>query len=250
MKITFLGTGTSVGVPMIGCKCATCTSSDDRDKRLRSSILVENEGQTILVDPSVDLRQQALRAGLDRIDAVFITHCHSDHIFGLDDIRPFNFRVGPIGCYASERTWRDVKHVFSYIFRKNTAQILPQIVPHTLEGRFCIFGLEVIPLEVIHGQLPVTAFRFQNVAYVTDCNFIPDETLEQLEELELLIIDGLRRREHPTHLSLGQTLSYIERLRPQRALITHISHDLKHEEVSSELPENVSMAYDGLQITL
>lgn len=250
MKITFLGTGTSVGVPMIGCKCPTCTSSDSRDKRLRASILIENEGRTILVDPSVDFRQQALRANIERIDAIFITHCHADHVFGLDDIRPLNFKIGPIGCYASERTWRDVKHVFSYIFRRNTPQALPQIVPHTLEGRFCVFGMEVTPLEVIHGKLPVTAFRFQDVAYVTDCNLIPEETLKRLEGLELLIIDGLRRREHPTHLSLKQTLDYIERLRPKQALITHISHDLKHEEVSRELPANVSMAYDELQITL
>ncbi|MBL8148494.1 MAG: MBL fold metallo-hydrolase [Blastocatellia bacterium] len=254
MKITFLGTGTSVGIPMIGCQCETCLSCDTRDKRLRASIVLENHGKKILVDPSIDFRQQALRERLDTLDAIFVTHCHADHVFGLDDIRPINFRSGVIGCYASETTWRELKRIFSYVFKPFSLSSLPQIFAHTIEGKFSIFGLEVTPLEVIHGRLPVTAFRFNktalSVAYVTDCNIIPENTLEQLQNLDLLILDALRHREHPTHLTLEKSLKYIEQLRPRRALLTHMSHDLKHEVVSNELPENVALAYDGLQVNL
>jgi phosphoribosyl 1,2-cyclic phosphate phosphodiesterase len=258
MKITFLGTGTSVGVPMIGCHCGTCASTDSRDQRLRASILVENEGCKVLVDASTDFRQQALREHIEHLDAIFVTHCHADHVFGLDDIRPINFRRGALCCFASERTWRDIKQVFSYIFKPTAYKGLPQIVPHTIEGTFSIFGLKVEPLEVTHGRLPVTAFRFEQAngnssvscAYVTDCNLIPDQTLERLTGLDLLILDGLGFREHPTHLSISQSLSYIEQLKPERALLTHISHDLKHEAVSRELPQNVALAYDRLQVEL
>jgi phosphoribosyl 1,2-cyclic phosphate phosphodiesterase len=258
MKIIFLGTGTSVGVPMIGCRCETCSSADTRDRRLRASILVENEGQRLLIDASTDFRQQALREDIDHLDAIFVTHCHADHVFGLDDIRPINFRTGPLCCFASERTWGEIKQVFSYIFKPAFYKGLPQLVPHTLEGIFSIFGLTVEPLEVTHGRLPVTAFRFEKAngnskatcAYITDCNVIPEQTMERLGGLDLLIIDGLGRKEHPTHLSLSQSLDYIERLKPRRALITHISHDLKHDIVSRELPENIALAYDGLQVEL
>ncbi|MCS6885439.1 MAG: MBL fold metallo-hydrolase [Acidobacteriota bacterium] len=250
LKITFLGTGTSVGVPKIGCDCPTCVSTDERDKRLRASILIEYNGKKILVDPSIDFRQQALRAKLFRIDAIFITHCHADHVFGLDDVRPINLKFGSIPCYASERTWQELYQIFGYIFKNQDSQhSRPQIVPHTLQGKFSIFGLEVTPLEVLHGKLPVTAFRLNNAAYVTDCKVIPPEALEALRCLDLLIIDGLSRKPHPTHLSLAESLEYINLLAPKRTLITHISHDLKHEEVNSELPQNVSLAYDGLEVT-
>lgn len=249
MKITFLGTGTSVGVPMIGCHCETCHSPDERDQRLRASIMVEHQGKRLVIDTSSDFRQQALRTGINALDAIFITHCHADHVFGLDDIRPLNARSGePIPCFASERTWQDVKHVFSYVFKPSNNQSLPKLVPHTISGDFSLFGLSIEPLTVIHGRLPVSAFRINGVAYVTDCNLIPDETLARLTDLDLLIIDALRYREHPTHLSLEKTLKYIEQLRPRQALLTHISHDMRHEKLASELPATISPAYDGLVV--
>lgn len=253
MKITFLGTGTSVGVPMIGCKCETCVSNDEKDHRLRASVLIENDSSRIVIDTSTDFRQQALRLGLDSVDAIFITHCHADHVFGLDDIRPINFRTGKaIGCFASERTWKDVRQVFSYIFKPSGYEGLPKLVPHTIGGDFGLFGMNVKPLEVIHGRLPVTAFRFstseKSCAYVIDCNLIPDETLKELIDLDLLIIDALRYREHPTHLNLEKTLKYIEDLKPKQALLTHMSHDFCHKLLSSQLPKHISPAFDGLQI--
>lgn len=253
MRISFLGTGTSVGVPMLGCSCETCLSTDERDKRLRASILVEHAGHKVVIDTSTDFRQQALRAGVTRLDAIFITHCHADHVFGLDDIRPINTLTGqPIACFASERTWRDLRQVFGYVFKPSGYQGLPQLVPHIIDGEFSLGGMVVEPLEVIHGRLPVTAFRFsvadRACAYVTDCNLIPEATLARLENLDLLVIDALRRREHPTHLHLEQTLRYIEQLKPKEALLTHMSHDLRHALLSSELPPHITPAYDGLQV--
>ncbi|MBI4854825.1 MAG: MBL fold metallo-hydrolase [Acidobacteria bacterium] len=239
---------------MIGCKCETCISTDERDRRLRASILIEHNGFYIVIDTSTDFRQQALRLGLDSVDAIFITHCHADHVFGLDDIRPINFRTGKaISCFASERTWRDIHQVFSYIFRPSGYEGLPKLIPNRIEGAFELFGMRVEPLEVIHGRLPVTAFRFnteKSWAYVIDCNVIPDETLAQLKDLDLLIIDSLRYREHPTHLNLEKTLKYIEELKPKQTLLTHMSHDFRHNLLSGQLPEHISPAFDGLQIEI
>lgn len=206
----------------------------------------------MIVDTSSDFRQQALRAGIDSLDAILITHCHADHVFGLDDIRPINFRTGAaISCFATARTWQDLRQIFGYIFRPSGYQGLPQLVPHVLEGEFSLFGLQIAPLEVIHGRLPVTAYLFaERAAYVTDCNLIPEETLARLRGLDLLILDALRYKDHPTHLTLAKSLQYIEQLQPKRALLTHISHDLKHEAVSRELPQGVTLAYDGLQVEI
>lgn len=255
MRITLLGTGTSVGVPMIGCACAVCTSDDPRDQRSRTGLLIEHDEQRLLVDISADFRQQALRAKIDRLDALLITHCHADHVFGLDDIRPFNFRQGPLPLYASATTWRSLRRVFYYIFeREHIGGGLPQIIPHTIEDELTVCGLRVTPLTVIHGRSEVTAFRFSDgqraVAFITDCNEIPASSLAKLRDLDLLIIDALRYTPHPTHLHLEQTLAYIAQLQPRRALLTHMSHDLKHAELARALPAGVEPAYDGLQIEL
>jgi phosphoribosyl 1,2-cyclic phosphate phosphodiesterase len=252
MKLTFLGTGTSTGVPSIGCECETCTSEDPRDKRLRVSILIEHAGQSVLIDTSSDFRQQALRNGLKRLDAVLVTHCHADHIFGLDDIRPLNFRFGALGVYANERAWVDIRRIFKYIFEpSHFGGGLPQIIPHIVfpEASFCLGpDLKITPLEVIHGRLPVMAYRLNDFAYATDLSEIPPATLDALCGLEVLVLDCLRFKEHPTHLWLDKALDYIEKLRPRRAYLTHIAHDVKHERDSARLPAGVEWAYDGLVV--
>lgn len=255
MKITFLGTGTSVGIPMIGCACATCTSHDARDKRLRTGIMIEHEGKRLLVDISTDFRQQALRAHIDRVDALLITHCHADHVFGLDDLRPINFRHGAVDTYASASTWRQFKQVFAYIFnRQHVGGGLPQINVHEIAEEFATCGLHVTPFPVIHGRSEVTGYRFSDgrraFAFVTDCNEIPPSSLDQMRGLDLLILDALRLRPHPTHLHLAQSLAYVAEVRPRRTLLTHMSHDIRHAEVSATLPPGVELAYDELQVEI
>lgn len=252
MKLTFLGTGTSTGVPSIGCDCETCVSTDVRDKRLRVSILIEHGGQTVIVDTSSDFRQQALRHKINWLDAVLVTHCHVDHIFGLDDIRPLNFRYGPIGLYANSIAWRDIRRIFKYIFEpSHFGGGLPQIVPHTVEAgaSFCIGReLHITPLEVIHGRLPVIAYRFNDFAYATDLSEIPPATMEGLKDLDVLVLDCLRLKAHATHLSLENALRYIDELKPRRTYLTHIAHDIKHARDSKLLPPGVEFAYDGLEV--
>ena len=253
MKLTFLGTGTSTGVPSIGCECETCISDDPRDKRLRVSILIEHAGHSVLVDTSSDFRQQALRAGLKHLDAALITHCHADHIFGLDDIRPLNFRYGALGLYANERAWVDIKRIFKYIFEpSHFGGGLPQVIPHTVVpgASFCLGkDLLIMPLEVIHGRLPVMAYRFNDFAYATDLSEIPPATMTALRDLDVLVLDCLRFAEHPTHLWLDKALEYIEKIKPSRAYLTHIAHDVKHARDSSRLPAGVKWAYDGLVVS-
>jgi phosphoribosyl 1,2-cyclic phosphate phosphodiesterase len=250
MKLTFLGTGTSTGVPSIACECETCTSEDSRDKRLRVSVVIEHGGQTVLVDTSSDFRQQALRYGLKRLDAVLITHCHADHIFGLDDIRPLNFRYGALGVFANERAWGDIRRIFKYIFEpSHFGGGLPQVLAHTVipGASFCLGKeLEITPLEVIHGRLPVMAYRFNDFAYATDLSEIPAQTIDALQDLDVLVLDCLRFREHPTHLWVDKALAYIEQIKPRRTYLTHIAHDIKHERDSARLPDRVEWAYDSL----
>jgi len=252
MKLTFLGTGTSTGVPSIGCECETCLSEDPRDKRLRVSIIIEHGGQSLLVDTSSDFRQQALRFGLKRLDGVLITHCHADHIFGLDDIRPLNFRFGALGLYANERAWVDIRRIFKYIFEpSHFGGGLPQVIAHTVYpgAPFCIGEqLEVTPLEVTHGRLPVMAYRFNDFAYATDLSEIPPQTMDALRDLDVLVLDCLRFKEHPTHLWAEKALGYVEKLKPRRTYFTHMAHDVKHERDSKRLPDGVEFAYDGLVV--
>ena len=253
MRLTFLGTGTSTGVPSIACECETCTSDDPRDKRLRVSVLIEHDGQSILIDTSSDFRQQALRFGLKRLDAVLVTHCHADHIFGLDDIRPLNFRYGALGLYANARAWVDIKRIFKYIFEpSHFGGGLPQVIPHVVEAnaQFCLGqDLLVTPLEVIHGRLPVMGYRLNDFAYATDLNEIPQRTLDQMQDLDVLVLDCLRFKEHPTHLWVDKAVDYIQQIKPRRAYLTHIAHDVKHARDSARLPKNIEWAYDGLVVT-
>src|SRR5688500_5804637 len=248
MRLTFLGTGTSTGVPSIACDCETCLSDDPRDKRLRVSILIEHDGKKILVDTSIDFRQQALRAKIDRLDAVLITHCHVDHVFGLDDIRPLNFRYGAMGVYANEIAWIDLRRIFQYIFQPtHFGGGLPQLIPHTVfpKAEFCIGeGLQITPLDVNHCKLPVIAYRFNDFAYATDLNFIPDDTIAGLQDLDVLVLDCVRIKPHSTHLGLNEALEYVEKIRPRRAFLTHLNHDVLHERDSKLLHDNVQFEYD------
>ena len=252
MRLTFLGTGTSTGVPSIGCECETCVSDDPKDKRLRVSALVEHAGQKILVDTSIDFRQQALRAGINYLDAVMLTHCHVDHVFGLDDIRPLNFRHGAMGVYANEIAWNDLKRIFKYIFEPtHFGGGLPQLVPHTVEPLSTFYigkDIEVTPIEVIHGKLPVIAYRFNDFAYATDLKVIPDSSMDALRDLDVLVLDCVRIKPHSTHLCLEEALAYIEDLKPKKAYLTHMNHDFLHERDSKRLPENVEFAFDELVV--
>jgi phosphoribosyl 1,2-cyclic phosphate phosphodiesterase len=247
IRLTFLGTGTSTGVPAVGCPCAICASTDPRDKRLRASILLEWDGRAVVVDTGTDFRQQALRDGLERLDAVLITHDHADHIFGLDDIRPFNFRTrSAVPVYADARAWEGIRRVYEYVFRPASYGGLPQFEVKVVDGPFRLFGQLFEPVYVIHGRLPVVAYRFGKGAYATDCNEIPDETVEALQGLDTLVLDGLRYAEHPTHMTIPKALRYIERIAPKRAYLTHMNHEVSHEAVSRDLPSHVQLAYDGL----
>jgi len=252
MKLTFLGTGTSTGVPSIGCECETCLSDDPKDKRLRVSVLIEHAGMKVLVDTSIDFRQQALRAGIGYLDAVLITHCHVDHVFGLDDIRPLNFKHGAMGVYANAIAWKDLNRIFEYIFQPtHFGGGLPQLIPHTVhDGAPFMIGkdLEITPLEVIHGKLPVIAYRFNDFAYATDLKTIPVDSLEGLRDLDTLVLDCVRFKKHSTHLCLEEALDYIEILRPKRAFLTHLNHDVMYERDKHMLPDNVQFAYDGLVV--
>ena len=252
MKLTFLGTGTSTGVPSIACDCETCLSEDPKDKRLRVSVLIEHKDKKVLVDTSSDFRQQALRAEIRRLDAVLITHCHVDHVFGLDDIRPLNFRYGAMPIFANEIAWIDLRRIFKYIFEPtHFGGGLPQLIPHVVypNSPFCIDeDLEITPLEVIHGKLPVIAYRFNDYAYATDLKTIPPISMDGLRDLDVLVLDCVRIKPHSTHLGLDEALAVIEDLRPKRAYLTHLNHDIMHSRDSRLLPANVQFAYDGLEV--
>jgi phosphoribosyl 1,2-cyclic phosphate phosphodiesterase len=251
LTITVLGSGTSVGVPTIGCDCKVCRSEDPRDQRLRPSILVSYAGRNVLIDSGPDFRQQALRAGIRRIDAILFTHSHADHIMGLDDVRPFNFhQKDPIPIYGSEPTIAHIRNAFRYVFETTATQSsIPKIVPHSLNGsRVALYGLEFTPVPLKHGKGDSLGFRFGKAAYLTDHSEIPETSLPLLEELDVLFLDALRYKPHPTHSTVDRSLAYVERLQPKRAFFTHICHDLGHERAESLLPSHVRLAYDGLRI--
>lgn len=252
MKLTFLGTGTSTGVPMVVCQCPVCTSTDPHDKRTRPSVLLEYDGRAVVIDTAPDFRLQALREGMARLDAVVFTHTHADHLMGLDDVRVFYFRQRqPIPIYAAPDSMESIKRIFQYIFdQKYPYGGIAKLDPHLIEGPFELFGQRFTPLPVLHGHLPVLGFRFGRSAYVTDFSAIPDSTVPLLEGLDVLILDALRPKPHPTHSSLEQSLAWVERLKPQRAFFTHIAHEMAHEATNATLPPHARLAYDGLKLEL
>ena len=250
MKLKFLGTGTSTGVPILTCHCSVCASSDPHDKRTRPSILLEYDGRAVLIDTTPDFRAQALRENMSRLDAVVYTHGHADHIMGLDDTRVFYFRQQvPIPIYADARCMATLRATFAYIFDGNYRYGgVGKLDPHVIEAAFDLWGLNFTPVTVLHGNLPILAFRFRNTAYITDVSEIPESSMPLLEGLDTLILDALRPKPHPTHFSLDQAVAMVERLKPRRAFFTHIAHELGHEATNSTLPPNVQLAYDGLQL--
>jgi len=252
LKLTLLGTGTSQGVPVIGCSCPVCTSNDLRDQRLRSAALLSHGDTNILIDAGPDLRQQMLRARVRRLDAILLTHEHNDHVIGLDDVRPFNFSTGrSMAVYAQPRVAEAVRHRFAYIF-DSPGPGLPRIDLHLIEADtpLQLNGLHVEPIGIWHGPLPILGFRFGDLTYLTDVKAISPDQLKKVKGTRFLVINALRRRPHPTHLTLEEALALIEEIGPEHAWLTHISHELglaRHVEV--ELPSGVSLGYDGLEIT-
>ena len=249
MKITILGSGTSVGVPQIGCTCKVCTSSDPRDKRLRCSAMIEIGDRKIVIDAGPDFRYQMLRAGVKDVRALLLTHEHKDHIGGLDDIRAFNWvKQGKVDVYSNRRTVEAVKRDYAYAFEEVRYPGVPDMDLHVVgEDPFYIDEVEVVPLTVMHYKLPVTAFRIGGFAYITDANYIPEEGMRKLEGVECLVIDALRRERHLSHFSLEEALEVIRRLGVKRAFLTHVGHQMGlTREVERTLPANVRLAYDGL----
>jgi phosphoribosyl 1,2-cyclic phosphate phosphodiesterase len=253
LTITVLGSGTSVGVPTIGCTCAVCSSSDPRDNRLRPSILVRSGERNVVIDTTPDFRLQALRARMERLDAIVFTHAHADHILGLDDVHPFNYqRKSKIPVYGSAATVGTLHRIFDYVFtdRKHESSV-PKLETRIIDDRpFEVEGLDFVPVPLKHGSGDVYGFRFGNAAYLTDHSQIPAASLELLRGLDVLFLDALRRTPHPTHTTVARALEYVEELQPRRAFFTHISHDLPHEETERDLPPHVRLAYDGLQIVV
>lgn len=252
MRLHFLGTGTSVGVPAIGCRCAVCSSSDPLNRRLRTSVVVAIEEFRLLIDASIDLRQQALRVGMDRLDAVLLTHGHADHVFGLDDVRMYNYRQQrSLPVYGHPATLEDVRRTFWYVFSDpGGASSRPQLDLRAIQDPVQVGPARVVPFEVMHGTVPILGYRIGPLAYITDASAIPEASLPLLEGLDVLVINALRRKPHPTHFSLEGALSAIARIAPRRAYLTHISHDLDHALLAAELPPGVTPAHDGLSVEM
>lgn len=253
MKITFLGTGTSQGVPVIGCDCEVCSSLDFRDKRLRSSVHLQIGGKSLVIDTGPDFRQQMLREGIKQLDAVIYTHEHKDHTAGLDDIRPFNFsQNSDMPIYAQAAVLNQIRTEFSYIFSDRRYPGIPMVETRVIENRpFEVEGIPIHPIRVMHHKLPVFGYRINDFTYITDANHIPSEELQKIIGTRVLVINALQHTPHISHFNLQQALEMVRVIQPERTYLTHISHKLGlHRDVEADLPDNVFVGYDGLKITM
>jgi phosphoribosyl 1,2-cyclic phosphate phosphodiesterase len=248
--LTVLGSGTSMGVPTIGCSCRVCTSSDPHDRRTRPSVFLEYDGHTVLIDTTPDFREQAIRERITRIDAILYTHAHADHILGLDDVRPLSFRsADKIPLYAHEGTAKSLRSIFRYIFDADYKfGGIARVEIKTINGSLELFGARFEPIKIIHGDAEIHGFRFGSAAYLTDFSEIPPESMNRLRDLDILFLDALRHRPHPTHSTVSNSLRLVEELKPKRAFFTHICHDLPHAETNATFPEHVRLAHDGLKL--
>lgn len=251
MKVTFLGTGTSVGVPVIGCRCKVCTSENPKNHRLRQSVWVRGEGASLLIDTAVDFRLQALRFGISRVDGILLTHPHADHILGLDETRVFAYwQRRAIPVYGTRETLDGVRRTFWYAFEDvPEGGGVPKLDLVPIAGPFKVAGLDVLPVEGDHGSMRVTGYRIGPFAYLTDCKRVPAETVSALSRVDTLVINALRYSPaHPTHMTVGEALAAVESIRPRRTFLVHMGHELDHEELASALPDGVAPAYDGLTL--
>lgn len=252
LNITILGSGTSTGIPVVGCDCAVCQSDDPRNKRTRCSALINHGQYNILIDTATDLRQQALREDISHIDAVLYTHSHADHMHGIDDLRGFNLRKkGAIPLYGSPRTLERVRDNFAYIFSDvENPGYVPRLSLHPVEIDFPLFGLNIIPIPLNHGGMQAYGYRCGPFAYLTDCNGIPEESLPRLENLQLLVLDGLRFKPHNTHFNIPQAIEMAQKIGAQQTLLTHLSHEVDHPRHDPQLPDGINFAYDGQRFSL
>jgi phosphoribosyl 1,2-cyclic phosphate phosphodiesterase len=253
VRITFLGTGTSQGIPIIACPCAVCNSGDIRDNRLRTSLLIEENGKTFVIDTGPDFRQQMLRENVKQMDAVIFTHEHKDHTAGFDDIRAFNFILRKkMDVYASARVQEAIRREFAYIFSDFKYPGIPEIDLHLIENKpIEIHGVEFRPIEVTHYRLPVFGYRVGDFTYITDANYISEQEKEKIKGSKVLVLNALRKEEHISHFTLQQAIDLVEEIKPEKAYFTHISHQLGlHAEIQNELPPNVFLAYDGLKLEI
>ncbi|HET7873546.1 MAG TPA: MBL fold metallo-hydrolase [Terriglobales bacterium] len=248
--LTVLGSGTSMGVPTLGCDCRVCTSADPHDQRTRPSVMLEYGGRCVLIDTTPDFRQQAIRERISRIDAILYTHAHADHILGLDDVRPLSFRhPDKVPLYAHEKTAGAMESIFRYIFDANYKYGgIARVQMNRINGSLELFGVRFHPVPIMHGDAEIHGFRFGSAAYLTDFSEIPSASMDQLRDLDILFLDALRHRPHPTHSTVENSLRLVDELKPRRAFFTHISHDLAHEETNRALPEHVRLAHDGLKL--
>jgi len=253
VKLTFLGTGTSQGVPVIACPCPVCQSDQEHDKRLRASAFIEVNGVNILIDAGPDFRQQMLRAGVKHIDGILLTHEHKDHIGGLDDVRAFNFvNRMPMDIYAEERVQDALKQEYAYVFAENRYPGVPEMNLFDVDGYpFEIKGVKVIPIRCFHYKMPIYGYRIGDLTYITDANFISEEEKEKIVGSKYIVINALRKQKHISHFTLGEALKLVEEFSPRKAFITHVSHQMGfHADIQAELPRNVAMAYDGLVVEI